>query len=99
MKIGEAIRKTREQLVYRGENGRRRKYSQRLLASIIGVDHTTMSHWEMGIRKPDALSLITICISLGVSMDELLEGVEDGRGNVYEAETVKRNAELYIEKA
>ena len=47
------------------------------LADDIGVGHDTMSQWVNGRRQVTAYGLYRISKALGVTMEELMEGVED----------------------
>lgn len=42
-------------------------------AEMIGVSQKDISRWENGVRTPNIESLISICNTLEVSADELLE--------------------------
>ena len=55
-----------------------RKLSQKWLAIQIGVHETTISKWTCGQNNIKAINLYKISKVLGVTMDELMEGVEDG---------------------
>jgi ribosome-binding protein aMBF1 (putative translation factor) len=50
------------------------KLTQKALADILDVDKTAVSHWEMGISRPDQSRLPAVAKALGVSVDELLNG-------------------------
>ena len=50
-----------------------------ILADRIGVSDCTMSNWVNGHRQVTAYGLLRISKVLGVTMEELMEGVEDGR--------------------
>lgn len=50
-----------------------RGLSQKELASLIGVSNSRVSNWEQGINRPDADILASICNSLHISADELLD--------------------------
>ena len=54
-----------------------KKMSQYRLAKLLGVNQGTLSKWING-RDPKASMLYRISRILGVSMDELMEGIEDG---------------------
>jgi len=45
--------------------------SQSDLASIIGVDHTIVSHWENGRRTPRLKNVMRLAGALGVSHEDL----------------------------
>jgi len=46
------------------------------LAEKLGVDKTAISHWETGDARPDLLRLTAVSKTLGVTVDELLAGLE-----------------------
>ena len=48
------------------------------LADDIGVSWVTMSQWVNGRRQITAYGLYRVSKVLGVSMEKLMEGVEDG---------------------
>lgn len=51
----------------------RENFSQRKLASIVGVEKTTVSKWETGVSMPRADLLPKIAEALRCTIDELLE--------------------------
>ena len=54
--------------------------SQRRLAKLIGVTESALSRWVNGQREPRASMLYKISKILGVTMDDLMKGVDDERG-------------------
>lgn len=55
-----------------------RHMTQKELAARIHVQEPTLSKWMTGQRQPSAYALLRISRVLGVSMEMLMEGVEDG---------------------
>ena len=55
-----------------------RHMTQHELAARIGVQDPTLSKWMTGQRQPSAYALLRISRVLGVTMEILMEGVEDG---------------------
>ena len=55
-----------------------RHMTQKELAARIHVQEPTLSKWMTGQRQPSAYALLRISRVLGVTMEELMEGVEDG---------------------
>ena len=55
-----------------------RHMTQRELAAQIRVQEPTLSKWMTGQRQPSAYALLRISRVLGVSMEQLMEGIEDG---------------------
>lgn len=51
--------------------------TQEKLASLAGLDRTYIGGVEQGRRNPTLLSLEKIANALGISLSELLEGVDD----------------------
>lgn len=54
-----------------------RELTQQDLAAKIGVDETAISHWENGVARPEPLKLPGLASTLGVTVDELIEGDAD----------------------
>jgi len=52
--------------------------TQHELAARIGVHDPTLSKWMTGQRQPSAYALLRISRVLGVTMEMLMEGIEDG---------------------
>ncbi len=50
--------------------------SQKDVATAIGIERTTYSNYEQGIREPDLATLTKLCIFFNVSADYLL-GITD----------------------
>lgn len=50
------------------------------LARKLGVDQSTISHWEAGRRSPSAHNFKRLCAALGVKREQLLIQVEDEAG-------------------
>ena len=55
---------------------RERRMKQKELAALIGVTEPTMSNWITGIRQPTCYGLFRISKVLGVTMEELMKGIE-----------------------
>ena len=55
-----------------------RHMTKKELAARIGVHDTTLSKWMTGQRQPSAYALLRISRVLGVTMESLMEGIEDG---------------------
>lgn len=53
-----------------------KKFSQEIVANMIGVSFMTISRWERGDREPRAAELAALSDVLGVSTDYLIKGVE-----------------------
>ena len=51
--------------------------TQRALAAQIRVQEPTLSKWMTGQRQPSAYALLRISRVLGVTMEKLMEGIED----------------------
>ena len=62
MTFSEKLKQTR---IHRG-------YTQTQLANLIGVTPAAISRYENGIRKPNAIVIRNLAITLGISSDELL---------------------------
>jgi transcriptional regulator with XRE-family HTH domain len=60
---------------YRKEKG----LTQKELADIIGVKHTALSNWETNIAKPDIDTIIKLSNYFGISIDNLVLGVESNK--------------------
>lgn len=58
---------------YRKANG----YSQEELASKIGVSRQAISKWERGESSPDTDNLIALARLYGVTIDELINGIDE----------------------
>ena len=54
-----------------------RHMTQKELAARIGVHDPTLSKWMTGQRQPSAYALLRISRVLGVSMEKLMEEIED----------------------
>lgn len=50
-------------------------YSQEKLAELSGLDRSHIGYIEQGRRKPTLSTLLKIAEALGVSLQELMEGV------------------------
>ena len=53
-----------------------KELTQEEVAAAVGVDKTAVSHWENGIARPDISRLPALADTLGVSIDELLDGTK-----------------------
>ena len=63
-----------------GRNVARRRadrgFSQDKLAELEELDRTYLSGIERGVRNPGIKTVLKLCKALGVSLDELCEGVK-----------------------
>ena len=57
---------------------KRKGYTQEQLAEKLGVDQSTISGWQNGIRTPRTKQLPLIAQALGVSVSTLLKSFEQG---------------------
>ena len=57
---------------------RMRNMTLHALADEIGVGYTTMSYWCNGHRQITSYGLYRVSKVLGVPMERLMEGIEDG---------------------
>lgn len=62
--IGERLR------AYRSGAG----LSLRDLAALSGVAHGTISNWETGRRRPQVVELSAVCVALGVTVADVVDG-------------------------
>lgn len=53
---------------------KRKKYTQKNLADILGISDKTVSKWECGNGFPDVSLLLPLCSELEISVNELLSG-------------------------
>ena len=53
---------------------KRRGYTQRQLADILGISDKTVSKWECGNGFPEVSLLLPLCDELNISVNELLTG-------------------------
>ena len=53
-----------------------KKYTQKDIASLLGISVTCYAGYEQGYREPDFKTLVKLCKVLGVSADYLL-GLEE----------------------
>ena len=58
---------------------KQRHMTQRELANRIGTHEDTLSRWMTGQKQPSAFALLRISRVLGVSMEELMAGVDEKR--------------------
>ena len=56
---------------------KQRHMTQHELAARIGVHDPTMSKWMTGQRQPSAYALLRISRELGVTMESLMDGVDN----------------------
>ena len=54
-----------------------RKMTQHDLAVAIGSHDATVSKWMSGQRQPSSYALLRISRELGVTMEELMEGIDN----------------------
>ena len=57
--------------------------TQRELAKQLNVTNKAVSRWETGGGMPDILQLVPLCRILDLSLQELLDGVEEGLGKQF----------------
>lgn len=58
---------------------KQKKMTQTKLAALIGSHQDTLSRWMTGQRQPSSYALYRISKVLGVTMEDLMVGVDDGR--------------------
>lgn len=56
------------------EERKRKKYTQRQLAEILGISDKTVSKWECGNGFPEISLLLPLCEELDINVNELLSG-------------------------
>ena len=56
------------------EERKRKKYTQKELAEILGISDKTISKWERGNGFPEVSLLLPLCNELEISVNELLSG-------------------------
>ncbi len=56
------------------EERKRKKYTQRELADILGISDKTISKWERGNGFPEVSLLLPLCNELEINVNELLSG-------------------------
>lgn len=56
------------------EERKKKNYTQRQLAEILGISDKTISKWERGNGFPDVSLLLPLCDELGITVNELLSG-------------------------
>ena len=56
------------------EERKRKGYTQRALADILGISDKTISKWERGNGFPDVSLLLPLCNELEITVNELLSG-------------------------
>ena len=57
--------------------------TQRELAKQLNVTNKAVSRWETGGGMPDIIQLVPLCRVLDLSLQELLDGVEQGLGKQF----------------
>lgn len=57
--------------------------TQRELAKQLNVTNKAVSRWETGGGMPDIIQLVPLCRVLNLSLQELLDGVEEGLGKQF----------------
>ena len=57
------------------EERKRKNYTQRQLADILGISDKTISKWERGNGFPEVSLLLPLCNELEITVNELLSGV------------------------
>lgn len=53
---------------------KKKSYTQRQLAEILGISDRTVSKWETGKGLPDVSLMLPLCDALDISINELLSG-------------------------
>ena len=66
LKIGKFIAECRKQ----------KQLTQLQLADKLGITDKAISKWERGIAMPDTSIMLELCNILGISVNELLNGVK-----------------------
>ncbi|MGN1420118.1 MAG: helix-turn-helix domain-containing protein [Eubacterium sp.] len=56
------------------EMRKKKSYTQRQLADILGISDRTVSKWETGKGMPDVSLMLPLCDALDISINELLSG-------------------------
>ena len=56
------------------EERKRKKYTQKELAEILGISDKTISKWERGNGVPEVSLLLPLCNELEISVNELISG-------------------------
>ena len=56
------------------EMRKKKSYTQRQLADILGISDRTVSKWETGKGLPDVSLMLPLCDALDISINELLSG-------------------------
>jgi DNA-binding XRE family transcriptional regulator len=51
--------------------------SQKVLADLVGVDPTWLSHWESGDTLPNLISAIRLSVLLNISVNDLFSDLVD----------------------
>lgn len=55
---------------------KKRGITQKELGEVLGVSNKTVSKWEKGIIEPDITSMINLSKYYGITIDELIKGIE-----------------------
>ena len=61
------------------EYRKKKGYTQKQIAEIIGVVPSCVTQWESGVRKPDIVMLKKLTEVLGCSADDLLKTITTER--------------------
>ena len=56
------------------EERKRKNYTQKVLAEILGISDKTISKWERGNGFPEISLLLPLCNELEITVNELLSG-------------------------
>ena len=56
------------------EERKKKNYTQRELAELLGISDKTISKWERGNGFPEVSLLLPLCNELGITVNELLSG-------------------------
>jgi len=56
------------------EERKKKSYTQKQLAELLGISDKTVSKWETGNGFPEISLLLPLCNELGISVNELLSG-------------------------
>ena len=71
--------------------------TQRELAKQLNVTNKAVSRWETGGGMPDIIQLVPLCRVLDLSLQELLDGVEEGLGHhIYKHVYAQDYAQKYM---
>lgn len=70
--------------------------TQQQLADKLNLSNKTISKWETGLGSPDISNLLTLANTLGVSVDELLQGTLDKTKNIQKNDVQKKEKAIIV---